>query len=1120
MKSPRQRPRTTSGFALLITITLLAFLVLLLVSLASLTRVEAQVATNGRHLASARQNALFALGVALGHLQKHAGPDQRVSGPSNLGTGAGTVAAGTVGRSDVQPHWVGIWRDKDPATPEREPELLTWLVSGNELGDPLAETPAVGEGYAPGDDHVLLIGPGTVVPPSAPSATTPETRIIARKMPIEVPVANVPGQGGSDPITVGNYSWWIGDEGIKARVNLRDPHVSATDEANKRHRLQSARRMGIEAITGWDTYPANSERLEKGFSLSQHRLADTDAAFTGERFRTRFHDVTAASAGVLADSRNGGLKRDLSWLLSRLQLDGVDGFRAELNAVLPGAAPGAVFNPIISTASTLHGASFPVEIQENSPTWEQLWSFHNIGNETTDTPAGAFSGDGVDARMHSWNAHGIVPVLYKARLFGGLRLDGSGRPYIHLKVLVVLVNPYAVPINAADYLISIGSQNGTPGFYLRRGTGTSEVRHNELLGARFPRFHVRSEFAAGEARVFTLRHNAPGVSGWDAGRLCYDWNAEGPGQEPGKIFPLENDWDAGAASIACYKTAGGWELTAEQMAELDTKPLVLKGVNAGSLRATMLLGATAAFSENTVLQYLYHYDVGIGGGVANGHTIASVDAPSLQALWTPGGGFALRWRDAHDSSINRNYVHEANLRSLVHHGGSGTSLNPSPFKLAYEATENRWSGNLFVSDDNQRDQWGLFTQSANGQSTVPPVVVDAYTNLLFDVPRPRHPLNSLGQLQHFNAAGHLKNLPTATSFNSRWNRQGFVPAYAIANSHASPFVERDSVATGAAAGAYYDASFLLNDVLWDRFTLSSFPSAGNFDFATDVLVNHRYKPFRADIATGNAQAYRADAYAAPRNLFVAGAFNVNSTSVEAWRALFASLRGTDLGTDSDLNAPFPRTLFQTAGADQSKTGVHANAWTGFRDLTDAELDALATAIVNEVKTRGPFLSLSDFVNRRLADDATGLRGALQAAIDAANINNGVTTAPFTNQGLSSGTGSPIADDAHRQPNLIAGFPGWLLQGDLLQPLAPVLGSRSDTFLIRAYGDTINPVTGDCEGRAWCEAVVQRLPDYVEPRNGTTGNDPEDGPALLSVTNANFGRKFVVSSFRWLTPEDI
>ena len=72
------------GFALLITITLLAFLVLVLVSFAALTRVETTVAGNGQKLDPARKNALYALNLALGQLQKYAGPDQAVSARADI----------------------------------------------------------------------------------------------------------------------------------------------------------------------------------------------------------------------------------------------------------------------------------------------------------------------------------------------------------------------------------------------------------------------------------------------------------------------------------------------------------------------------------------------------------------------------------------------------------------------------------------------------------------------------------------------------------------------------------------------------------------------------------------------------------------------------------------------------------------------------------------------------------------------------------------------------------------------------------------------------------------------------------------------------------------------------
>ncbi|MET0261718.1 MAG: hypothetical protein ABW223_02385, partial [Rariglobus sp.] len=102
------------GFALLITITLLAFLVLLLVSLASLTRVETQVASNNQSLAQARQNALMALNIAVGQLQKYAGPDQRTTARADLQNAPG----------QNNTHWVGVYGSSVPADYNATPESI------------------------------------------------------------------------------------------------------------------------------------------------------------------------------------------------------------------------------------------------------------------------------------------------------------------------------------------------------------------------------------------------------------------------------------------------------------------------------------------------------------------------------------------------------------------------------------------------------------------------------------------------------------------------------------------------------------------------------------------------------------------------------------------------------------------------------------------------------------------------------------------------------------------------------------------------------------------------------------------------------------------------------------
>jgi hypothetical protein len=93
-------------------------------------------------------------------------------------------------------------------------------------------------------------------------------------------------------------------------------------------------------------------------------------------------------------------------------------------------------------------------------------------------------------------------------------------------------------------------------------------------------------------------------------------------------------------------------------------------------------------------------------------------------------------------------------------------------------------------------------------------------------------------------------------------------------------------------------------------------------------------------------------------------------------------------------------------------------------------------------------------------------------------------------------------------------PGWLSQADVLGVLGPVMAVRSDTFLVRAYGDATNPATGAVEGRAWCEAVVQRVPDYVDAA------DPPEAAAGLSETNRTYGRRFQIVRFRWLSAAEV
>jgi hypothetical protein len=224
-----RRPRTSArrGFALLITITLLAFLVLLLVSLASLTRVETQVAANNTQLTQARANALFALNLAVGQLQKYAGADQAVTARADINA----VNTGN-------PLWTGVWdaRPPVPATPTHaaapaSSAPMAWLVSGNETnGTALTPAAAAVADPAAGNDNVWLLRKMLGQDLAAQLPDYPQDgRVKLAKTLIQVPAGQLPGfSASSGTLTpIGAYAWWAGDEGIKAKVNMADPYRAA-----------------------------------------------------------------------------------------------------------------------------------------------------------------------------------------------------------------------------------------------------------------------------------------------------------------------------------------------------------------------------------------------------------------------------------------------------------------------------------------------------------------------------------------------------------------------------------------------------------------------------------------------------------------------------------------------------------------------------------------------------------------------------------------------------------------------------------------------------------------------------------------------------------------------------
>ena len=120
-------------------------------------------------------------------------------------------------------------------------------------------------------------------------------------------------------------------------------------------------------------------------------------------------------------------------------------------------------------------------------------------------------------------------------------------------------------------------------------------------------------------------------------------------------------------------------------------------------------------------------------------------------------------------------------------------------------------------------------------------------------------------------------------------------------------------------------------------------------------------------------------------------------------------------------------------------------------------------------------------------------------------------------GLSCATtaGRFLFPEAEEGP-ISQGIAGIVKQADILTPIAPVLSARSDSFVIRAYGEA-TATDGKVKARAWCEAVVERGSNYL-----TGEHDPEEVPDDMEADalDRKFGREFRVLSFRWLSANEV
>ncbi|MET0263556.1 MAG: hypothetical protein ABW223_11700, partial [Rariglobus sp.] len=1047
------------------------------------TRVETQVAGNNQSLAQARQNALMALNIAIGQLQKHTGPDQRVTATADLqplatvaapatypsadpASGQNLTAAGTststriaatataldnidtYWRASRNRRWTGAWKNGNttdvtsaadtPVDANPIATLQSWLVSGNEETNTFTPQTVVTnlaitskatddtiEGPT-GTKHRLLVGPRTT---GATTSAHVERFVTAPQR--EIKSAGIPGTTGA-ATTVGHYAWWVGDEGVKARANIVDAYASEGTADADRTRLQSAQRPALEAVT----LPGASTDDDRGFGPFKTALANNpdllkvfvpaqlssvqNSSVLQSQLQKRWHDFSVTSRGVLADAKKGGLKHDLSYLLTRPNLNALHTALAALPAGFAPNTGATAYNRILSTAATGYATQPPVlllpsgafsgnsvastmDIFKHSATWEQLWSYHNLGNNTAATStlaAGSFvAADVVRPRLHTPTQHGIYPLLVQVKLFYKLRMAGTppadgavdrtNNIWLDIIPVAVLANPYNVDLEAQDYVLrSVSGDMGRVRLYY----GLHPTDPENPQSSDFP-------FPTSSPKVYPT--TSVGLPNGALGEVKFTIKA--PRMEAGRayVFTLENATTTIPATAAAQRNLTVNMVPDFNPANVLTFDTTKKIADAPATHAALVsdngMVAFKLFSSNytdtlgdeTLIRHLVP------------HTYAA-DSASDTILVYPfsselrhGGGLSVFIHDASNvAASQQSPLYQVNYRGLIVENAAYSSFGTNPngtgqkdiaiswartrvkngaSSLAGNDTPNEFiQSHLLWRDptDPSQVRWGIFNTGDGFDGTViPPALVgDAgLVNILYDVPRANHPPASIAQLRHFNATGHItRNDWTKPTWAERLatSNHSFLPNYPIGNSYPNPFIIRQKVVDGdGGMGFQYDGSYLLNDALQDRFYFSTFPATGAFDFTTGRLINNRNRPFRStsSVAWNDPAGFRADSRSASKNLLVEGALNINSTSVDAWKAVLAGLKEVPVGDETapaNLTAPFARTLFQTGRVSNSRDGNTVNAWTGVINLTPAEIDSLAREIVLQIRRRGPFLSMA------------------------------------------------------------------------------------------------------------------------------------------------------------------
>ncbi len=1196
-----------SGFALVVTLTLMVLLSILALGLLSLSSVALRSTRGGNDAAIARANARTALAMAIGEMQRTMGDDRRITFPADQLTAPGSDGT-TTEAAEARSHWTGVYQAWEPditvdasawsSRPDPSgnaddgtKRFLGWLVSPPGL----IQRDDAKASYTL-DDPVEIVGAGT-------AGADPANRVEVGKVPVKE---------GTE--LVGNMAWWVGDQGVKSSLSIEKPEAP-TLAGDARLKMQSAPtgefrslEVGAGGVTPFSDSDFKDVRLAALTDYPQSELL-IDTKANRPLAKELFHDIAISTSGLMTNVRSGGFRKDLSMYLEKDLLDTTVPAPRDLLAA-----------DILYQVPSQNGVS-----EEPGINMEELAAYYTLhtqlvagsGNFTTDgaaLPSTAqtlsFAGNPnacQDDYYHLFKQP--VPIAYDTflSLEANVIKDKDGNDTNDYKLRMVM-DPVVIMWNPLDVPVSIPAAS-VPSIKYWTAPFTVEIQTSGGAGATSETLncHIHGTLSSGDHNYMSLDLTESGVPlvfrpgevmmVSQSGKKVGSDNSHRVQGQPG--FSFQNGYSVPLKVGDSKSTLKDVILSKGQSMEIKLK--LNRYVNG---RSKDKKNVFPGYGGHSRWYSLMHNEIYLGPD--RNDAGASLPIGGVYVDWDLSTMRLKRGESLREPDTSGNKPDNKRLNGLNSVFSTLTSqFANSPVTIRVEdiaAVKKPFAAISFraktesgISSSNRDTSWlprfnpkvflhDFYNFSVEERDRMP---FEVYTLRLTDLRDyglleqnqgraffgaawnlgdggqtaitthsvPREPIVSLAAFQHSMANGFLfqnaKDTPDQ-GWGTLNTRDPLNPqvSHPIGNSIAPSVIAPDktfSIMSDGSGRPLADHSYLANRALWDDWFLSSIAPmtattslsgvsqkqlAQTFFDGTRELPNSRYYPDLGGITATEAvnkifdgSSPRVDAKDVVATLLrVDGMFNVNSTSIHAWISVLSGLRDTTIasrdakGMSSTATAGTGTTPVtgqltpedQTAGENVFQDPA---PWVGRRELSDTQIKQLATAIVSEVRKSGPFLSLSDFVNRRPSTDVDlAVAGPIQRALDNSTVTiNNAYSSTEVDSNVADRFEFPEAEERFKSQ----GIPGIVKQADILTPIAPFISARSDSFIIRAYGEAVNS-SNIVTARAWCEATVERGKDFVDP-----SESPETELATLTKdANKKFGRRFRIRSFRWLQPDEV